>query len=264
VDIVLPTHYRPARLNSTLSGLLSQEMDEPARLLLVENGDSPVTQHRQVGKLLTALRHKGWRVEVHPCGESGIAAIKQHGMSLAESDVVVLLDNDVLFTRHDTLSRLAWVLLNYDVAVASPLAFDVDDERPVLNEYAYMYELVVPDEEGVSEGNIALGLCLAMVRKEYEQVMHLLCPELAYLEDQILVHFLKRRRGYAFLQDHIIYHAAYADDISYEFNDDEVVRFLEKKAAGCSEYEALLALRRDLKDGAEFSRPVRRLPECEI
>lgn len=262
MDIVLPSHYRPDTLCSTLTGLLSQELGESARLVLVENGDPQVTQHPQVRKLLLALRHKSWCVEVHPCAISGVAAIKQHGMSLASSNIVVLLDNDVLFTRHDTLSRLAWVLRHYDVAVASPLAFDVDNERPVLNEYAYMYGLVLPDKSGVSEGNIALGLCLAMRREDYEQVKHLLCPELPYLEDQVLVHFLKTRRGYAFLHDHIVYHVAYTEDTSYLFDDDEVVRFLEEKAARCSEYSHLLSLRRELKDGAEFSKPLRRLPEC--
>ena len=262
MDVVLPTHYRPDRLNSTLSGLLLQELHEPARLLLVENGDPPVTQHRQIGKLIAALRSKGWRVEVHPCGESGIATIKQYGMSLVDSTSAVLVDNDVVFTRHNTLLRLEWVLQNYDVAVASPLAFDVDGERPVLNEYAYMYRLVAPDEQGVSEGNIALGLCLAIVREDYECVKHLVCPELPYMEDQILVHFLKKRRGYAFLHDQIIYHVSYAGDNSYVFDDKEVVQFLEAKAADCPEYGSLLALRRDLKDGADFSKPIRRLPQC--
>ena len=259
MDIVLPTHYRPDRLNTTLSGLLLQELHEPARLLLVENGNPPVTQHRQIGKLIAALRCKGWRVEVHPYGGSGITAIKQYGMSLVDSTIAVLVDNDVVFTRNNTLLRLEWVLRNYDVAVASPLAFDVDGERPVLNEYAYMYELVVPDEQCVSEGNIALGLCLAIVRNDYESVEHLLCPELPYMEDQILVHFLKKRRGYAFLHDHIIYHVAYAGDSSYAFDDYEVVSFLEAKAADYPEYGSLLALRRDLKDGAEFTKPIRRL-----
>jgi hypothetical protein len=262
LDIVLPTHYRPDRLNTTLSGLLLQEFDTSVRLLLVENGNPPVTQHRQIDKLITALRRQNWRVEVHPCNTLGIAAIKQYGMSLVNSTIAVLLDNDVVFTRHDTLLRLEWVLHNYDVAVASPLAFDVDDERPVLNEYAYMYELTVPDEQRVSEGNIALGLCLAIVRDDYESVKHLLCPELPYMEDQILVHFLKKKRGYAFLHDHTIFHAAYAGDHSYYFDDQEVVRFLEAKTAECPEYSSLLTLRRDLKDGAEFSRPIRRLSRC--
>jgi hypothetical protein len=263
MDIVLPTNYRPDRLNSTLSGLVLQTLCEPARLLLVENGDPPVTRHHQIDKLIAVLRSKGWHIEVHPCNESGIAAIKQYGMSLVDSSIAILVDNDVVFTRHDTLLRLGWVLRNYDVAVASPLAFDIDGERPVLNEYAYMYGLVVPDEQGVSEGNIALGLCLAIVREDYECIKHLLCPGLPYLEDQILVHFLKKRRGYAFLHDHIIYHVAYAGDNSYVFDDNEVVRFLEGKATGCMEYGSLLALRRDLKDGAEFSKPIRRLPECK-
>jgi len=264
MDIVLPTHYRPDRLNSTLSGLLVQNLIGPARLLLVENGEPAVTHHHQINKLITALRYKGWYVEIHSCAESGISAIKQFGMSLVQSTIAILLDNDVIFTRHDTLSRLEWVLHHYDVAVASPLAYDVDSERTVLNEYAHLYGFVVPDDQCVSEGNVALGLCLAIVQEDYEAIKELLCPAFPYFEDQILVHFLKKRRGYAFLHDHIIYHVAYAGDTSYQFDDEEVIRLLERKTTENPEYRHLLELRRNLKDGAEFSKPIKRCSLCEI
>ena len=98
---------------------------------------------------------------------------------------------------------------------------------------------------------------------DYKAVQSLLCPDFPYLEDQILVHFLKKRRGYAYLHDHIIYHVSYAEDTNYSFDDEEVIRLLERKTAEKPEYRHLLDLRRSLKDGAEFSKPIRRRCLCE-
>ena len=73
-----------------------------------------------------------------------------------------------------------------------------------------------------------------------------------------LVHFLKEHRGYAFLHGHDVLHVSYAEDRSYVFDDDEVVRFLEAKVKESPAYSDLLCLRRQLLDGADFPKPLRK------
>jgi hypothetical protein len=256
IDVILPSGHRPHRLNTTLSGLLLQKIDSPKRLILVQNSGYQVAEDPQIQKLLRALCCVGWSVRLETSSKTSISAIKLASLELAEAPVVVLLDDDVIFTRHDTIEALRWVITEYDVAAVSPLAYDVDCERPVLNEYAFMYGLTKPDEYGVSEGNIALGLCICFVRKDYDQIRHLMCPDFPYMEDQVLVHFLKRLRGYAFMHRHILYHASYPEPSKYEFDDLAVVHYLEERNSKNAEYSHLLELRREERDGADFSKPI--------
>ena len=134
MDVIIPSHYRPERLNSTLTSLLLQDVEKCCHLMLVENGLPRVTDDRQITKLLKAFQARGWDVSIHRSDKKGIAAIKQDAMTHARDAIVILIDNDVIFTRADTLSRLAWAIGEYDIGGISPLGYDLDDERPVLND----------------------------------------------------------------------------------------------------------------------------------
>ena len=254
MDIIIPTNHRPHRLITTLSTLYTQQIDEEKRLVLVDNSREDIFSVKQIDKLLKAFRNSGWSVEQYYSKEKSISRLKKEALKKGQNNLVALIDNDILFTRPDTLTSLAKVLREYDVACVSPLGYELDDERPVLNEFAHMYDQVLFDENGVGEGNIALGFFLMMNREDYLKNRQYWCDDLPYMEDQVLVHFLKKNRGYAFL-NHAIYHIAYDEKPTYVFNDEEVIQYLEKKG---EDYSNLLKLRRERKDGAEFSKPIQR------
>ena len=254
MDIIIPSHYRPQRLVTTLTSLYLQKLPGDNRLILAANGDQDVRSVPQVQKLLAAFRRKGFVVEQTYCEEKTISKIKRKALEMANQPIVALLDNDILLTRHDTLRALEQVLHNYDVACVSPIGFELDDDRPVLNEYSHLYETIHFDAQGVGEGTIALGFLLVMNRKDVQRNMMYWCDDLPYMEDQILVHFLKKNRGYAYL-NHPVYHMAYKEAPSYEFDEDAVVRYLQTKGP---EFNDILELRMLRKDGAAFEKPIQR------
>ena len=258
MDVILPTNYRPERLNSTLSSLLLQDLNDQRTLHLVDNSRQGVVCDKQISKLLVAFRRTGWKVDYVRTQLKTISRLKLQALSLGTDACITLLDNDIVFTRADTLKSLLTVLENYDVACVSPLAYDVDSERPILNGFAYMYDSVASDENGVSEGNIALGPCLCMWREDFEAVKPQWCPDLPYMEDQVLVHFLKKRRGYAFLKTHMVLHFSYAEKPTYRFDNREVLAYLESKLMTDPTLKDLRDLRSNGRDGADFPRRVMR------
>ena len=256
MDIIIPTNYRPDRLNTTLSSLLIQNISGEKGLYLIDNGQDSILENKQIVKLIKVFKKSGWSVNYYRLSPSTISHIKHYALSLGSDEYVCLIDNDMIFTRNDTLSQLQDVLEQYDVAAVSPLAYEVDNERQVLNEYIYMYDLVKEDSYGVSEGNIALGICICLRRSEYLKIRHLMCVDFPYMEDQVLVHFLKKIKGYAFLKTHYVFHFSYADDITYVFNDKDVEKYFHEKSKKDKRYEDLYKLRLDRLDGAQFNKPV--------
>ena len=257
MDCVIPTDDRPERLACTLATLMLQDLDH-RRLYIVDNSRHEVCEHPQVRKVIQAMRLSGWKVHHLPDPSTTISGVKRRALSCGDHPMLMLLDNDVLFTRPDTAAALARVLEDYDVAVASPVAYDVDNDRPVLTPYVDAYDRYPADERGVLEGTVALGLCLAMRRSDVQAVLHYWCDDLPYMEDQVLVHFLKERRGYAYLRDHTVLHVGYADAPGYDFDDEAVVSYLEARHAADPAFGPLLELRRLLRDGADFPKPLRR------
>lgn len=241
-----------------LATLLIQDLVGPRRLYLVDNSRHDVCASAQVGKVLKAMRRTEWHIEHRRSSASSPSAIKREALNLGDAPYLVLMDNDMLFTRGDTLSALKTVLDEYDVAAASPIARDLDDDRPMLDEYAAAYDAHPVDDRGVMEGDVALGICMAMRRDDLTSALPYWIDELPYLEDQVLGHFLKRGRGYAYLRWHSVLHVGWHESPSYAFDDGDVVRCLERRAARESAYYHLLELRRQSKDGAGFSRPIRR------
>jgi len=73
------------------------------------------------------------------------------------------------------------------------------------------------------------------------------------------VHFVKRLSGYGYLRNHSVLHVGYDETPSYYFDDQEVVRYLEAMVSRDSAFGDLLALRQAERDGADFSRPIRRV-----
>lgn len=235
-----------------------QDFDAPRRVYIVDNSRHDVCTHPQVCKVLRALRHSGWHIEQCRSSAKSPSEIKREALALGDSPYLVLMDNDMLFTRADTISALKSVLDEYDVAAVSPIAWDLDDDRPMLDEHAVAYDAHPVDDCGVMEGDVALGICMAIRRDDLAGAMPYWIDELPYLEDQVLGHFLKSRRGYAYLRWHSVLHVGWPEPPSYVFDDAEVVRCLEHRASLEPAYRPLLKLRRELKDGAAFSRPVRR------
>jgi glycosyltransferase involved in cell wall biosynthesis len=256
MDCVIPTHDRPVRLACTLASLLQQQWHGPRRLFVVDNSQHDVCSSVPVKKLLQAMRHVGWEIYHQRSQARSITEVKLQALRCGDSKYLVLIDNDVLFTRPDTIAALAQVLDTYEVGAASPVAYDVDDERAVLNPYVSAYDRYPPDARGVLEGTVALGPCMALVRSEVEEVLKFWRWSLPYMEDQVLVHFLKARRGYAYLRHHILLHCGENEVPSYHFDDGEVVRHLEALVAEDSRYLPLLALRREGRDGADLPREV--------
>lgn len=250
MDIIVTSNERPLRLMATLGSLLSQERTGPWRLLLVDNSEHGLLRHHAVAHLLSAFRRAGWRAEHRRTDLQLIPQLKRYGLSLATSELVTFLDADTVFLRGDTLATMEQTIRKYDVAAVSPLAYDASDERAVLAADSYLYDLEEPDDAGVAEGLTALGLCLLLARSDVLPVMHLWCDELPYFEDQILVHFLKKRRGYAHIMRHQVMHLGVSAGASYEFDDQEILRLLAEKAAADPAYSELLTLRTAGLDGA--------------
>ncbi|HYX26797.1 MAG TPA: glycosyltransferase family A protein [Thermoanaerobaculia bacterium] len=258
MDCVIPTHDRPERLACTLVSLLQQSWDGPRRLFLVDNSRHDVCSAGPVRKALLALERTGWEVRHQRSAAASCTEIKLEALRCGRSPHLVLIDNDVLFTRGDTIAALDRALTAYDVGAASPVAYDIDGERAVLTPYVAAYDRHPPDACGVLEGTVALGACLAFVRADVEEVLAFWRWRLSYMEDQVLVHFLKARRGYAFLRHHTVLHWGESEAPSYEFDDLQVVRHLEDLAAEDPRFGPLLELRRELRDGADFPKAVSR------
>ena len=73
----------------------------------------------------------------------------------------------------------------YDIAAVSPVAYDVDEERPVLEPYTGAYDKYPPNEDGLMEATVALGPCLAMNRADVDEVLSFLTWDLPYRQSRI-------------------------------------------------------------------------------
>jgi len=256
VDCVIPTNDRPVRLASLLASILPQQWNGARRLFLVDNSTHDVCAHPPVSKMLVALERCGWTVEHRRSTATSCTEIKIEALHCGSDRHVVLIDNDILFTRPDTIAALDEALTRYDVAAASPVAYDLDGDRAVLTPYIDAYDRHAPDADGIVEGTVAIGACMAFVRDDLDVVLAGWTWRLPYMEDQVLAHFLKQRRGYAYVRQHMVLHWGENETPSYRFDDDEVVRHLEELNAVDGRWAALLDLRRALRDGADFPKRI--------
>lgn len=256
MDCVIPTNDRPSRLACTLSTLLLQQGCEPRRLYLVDNSERGVCEAIEVKKAIRALQYAGWDV-VHRRSEArSITAIKMEALRCGNDPYLVLIDNDILFLRSDTVASLEAALDRYQLSAVSPVAFDLDEDRAVLGPYIDAYDRYPPNRDGLLEATVALGTCIAMNRRDVEEVLSFFRWELPYMEDQAIAHFLKQKNGYAYLRDHAVLHCGYKEQPSYVFDDLEVVQYLETLCAQEDRYCELLELRRACRDGADFPRGI--------
>ena len=253
MDIIITTNYRPNRLLTVLSTLFLQNLSDEKRLVILDNSRKNICSIKQIDKILKAFKKHNWEVEIYYSNETSISKLKKEALDKSKDEYIALIDNDIMFTRHDTLEKLKNVLINYEVACVSPLGYELDDEHPILNEYAHLYNEVLYDENGVGEGIVALGCFLVIRRSEYLKIEKFYCNDFPYMEDQILVHFLKKNKGYAYLKNHIIYHIGYSEKPTYRFDEEYVIKYLESKDEN---YKELLKLRIKRKDGAQFSKPI--------
>lgn len=256
MDVIIPTDYRPNRLISTLSSLITQNMPEKSnRLVMVNNGEPDVFKYPHFLKLLQSFKRLNWEIELVYSKYNSISQHKYFALSHIKSENVALLDCDILFTNSDTLSDLSAALDEYQIAAISPLGYEVDEEKPVLNEYAHLYSETEVDSNGICDGLVALGFFIVFKKADFDTVSKFWCHDLPYMEDQILIHFMKKHKGYAYHTKHVVYHLSYKEDMCYVFDDDEVVRYLSGKG---QEYYDLLQLRKAEKDGAHFIKSVKK------
>lgn len=253
MDIIIPTNYRPHRLITTLTSLYLQKLNGKNNLILVTNGKKNVLKIKQIKKLIKAFKRKGYTVTCKTTKQKSISRIKKYALKFAKQETIVLMDNDILFTRCDTLKTLEKILKIYDIGCISPLGYELDNEHPVLNDFKHRYNSVKYDVNGVGEGKIALGFLLVIKRSDLKKNIKYWCNDLPYMEDQILVHFLKKNHGYAYLKNHMVYHIAYREKPKYVFNNIEIINYLGKKGP---EFKDLLNLRKKHKDGADFDKGV--------
>ncbi len=261
MDVIIVSNNRPQRLAATLGTVLIQSVNEDKRLILIDNSMGVIVQSKPISKLLEAFKLEGWEVSVRETDLKTISQVKHYAYQQGNDEIVIAIDNDVLFVRHDTLASMAWALRHYEIGAVSPLAYDIDNERPILGNDQHYYHESTPDENGVAEGLTALGLCLGFRRCDLDYAMRYWCLDFPYLEDQIIVHFIKRRRGYAHLHRHIIYHVSIDEQPSYVFCDEIILAYLEEKAKHSAEYMDILHLRQQGEDAAAFAKAVVRNEE---
>jgi hypothetical protein len=205
------------------------------------------------------FRKTGWQIRVIETSLSTISQVKHFAYSQGESEYMVCLDNDILFTDPFTIQSIIDTLKNYQIAAVSPIAYDIDDEHPILKHDQHYFCEVIPDENGVSEGLTALGLCLGICRSDLKKVIKYWCLDFPYMEDQIIVHFLKKLKGYAHIHNHVIYHISLKEDPSYFFNNEEVINYLRKLSKNNREYLDILSLRIKNQDSCSFRKEVQRI-----
>jgi len=263
MDVIIASHDRPQRLAATLGSLISQEVSEKLHLFIVDSSCEGLLRHKPLEKILKVFETRGWTITIDRTTLRTISEIKYFALQQGQDEHLVAIDNDVLFTRSDTLQAILEVLTYYDVAAVSPIAFDADDERPILKNDEYLYYVSQPDGNGVAEGLAALGLCIGMNRTDLQSVIHFWCCDFPYMEDQVLIHFLKKRRGYAHLHSHVVYHLSVNETPSYVFDKEEVLKYFSDRALYEKEFREIVDLRKQDLDAAAFRKPLERRVACD-
>jgi hypothetical protein len=258
MDCIVPTNHRPQRLACMLATLLTQQIEGERRLFLVDNSSGGIGRDHGVRKMLAAFRASGWEVEHRISSARSVTEIKVEALGCGTDPYLALIDNDILFTRGDTLQALRNILDLYDVAIASPTAFDLDLDRPICVNCEPNYDRQVPDENGVVESVVSFGTCMVMRREEMEPVIRSWRWRLPYLEDQVLAHFLKRNRGYACLRTHSLLHWGETETPTYMFHFDDVIGHIRELLADDPQWQLFLDLQLADKDGVDFPKSVER------
>jgi hypothetical protein len=259
MDCVVPTNFRPARLACMLSTLLTQQLDEERRLYLIDNSGVDIRGEQAVRKTLTALQARGWDVHYRSSDARSVTGIKLEALRCGSDATLALIDNDIHFSRGDTLQALRNVLADYDVSVASPVAHDLDGDRPLCVHCEPSYDRYEPDANGVVESTTSFGTCMVLRRDDVEEVLREWRWRLPYLEDQVLGYFLKHRRGYACLRTHAILHWGESETPTYEFRFDEVIAHVRELLALDPRWQLFLELQLADRDAVDFpKKPERR------
>lgn len=258
MDCVVPTNHRPERLACMLATLLTQQIDDERRLYLVDNSGGDIRDVRVVRKVLTALQRAGWHIEHRRSGARSVTEIKLEALRTGTAPRFALIDNDILFTRGDTLQALLRVLDGYDVAIASPVAYDLDDDRPICVYCEPGYDRYAPDANGVVESTTSFGTCMVMRRDDVEAVLREWRWQLPYLEDQVLAYFLKHRRGYACLRTHSVLHWGESEAPTYEFRFDDVIGHVRELLRDDPRWQLFLELQLANRDAVDFPKKVER------
>ena len=256
MDVVIPTCGRIERLIVTITSLINQQMDCDRRLILLGNNGFDPHENWTIRALLSAARIKGWITQIHTTKATSISSIKLKALTIACQSPSMLLDEDVFLASQDTLSRLLRAVTYYDADAASPIGFELDDEHPMLNECASSYSLSDMHSDGCSSGHMAVGCCLLFTSVGREIALQKWCAELPYMEDQLIVHFIKRHSNYVLCHDVPIIHLGKNTDSLYCFDNRSVINFLTDKVRNDETFRQLLKLRECELDGADFHKPL--------
>lgn len=258
MDIVIPTCGRELRLSATLSSIAAQLEGLFGRITILCNNGFSVSSSSVLRKILRAIEASGWTVDVAETRANTISTIKQEAIALSTDDLLMLVDEDVLFLKPGTVTALARGLEILSADAISPIGFEVDDDRPILNDFAVEYGCCEFKEGVYTEGRVALGMCILMTAAGREVALKHWCTDLPYMEDQIILHFIKKASNYLWCHSHPVVHLSSYEDQAYIFDDSEVVRYLETLCIERPEYGHLLELRRTASDGVAFRKVVTR------
>jgi hypothetical protein len=224
--------------------------------LVCNNGFRPEWHHPAVELLKAYSRTRHVTYSLHFISERSISTIKYKCLCISRARFVVLLDEDTVLLKAKTLSNMRKGVQRYNADAISPLGFEVDKAKPVLNEFATYYKRTQRnDADKYFEGRIALGMCMGLTAKGRKIALTYWLRGLPYLEDQVIAHFVKRYSNYLYCSDPVV-HLASSSDKAYVCDDDEVTRYLQKLAVTDPDYEQLYCLRKAHRDGAQFRKPV--------
>lgn len=131
VDVLIPTHRRPAALAVTLAGLTAQSTP-PARVVVSDDGDGSSVEAAEVRAMARVLGMGRREVELVRHRSTGLAEHRQSLLDRARSPYALFLDDDVWLAPHAlrhlvaAITREGCGLVGYGLVGATHL----DDERP--------------------------------------------------------------------------------------------------------------------------------------
>lgn len=119
VSIVVPTFRRPDALRETLAALL--DLDYPRdryEVIVIDDGGEPVTT-----PIIDDLRAKGLRVSLEAQEQLGAARARNRGARLAEGELLIFCDDDMIVEPSHLRSHLATRRRHGDVVVSGKWEF---------------------------------------------------------------------------------------------------------------------------------------------
>lgn len=96
IDVLIPTYERPAALALTLTSLAFKAR-MPARIIVADQSQRPVSEHDEVQAVAALLRQRGCEVAMlRNLPRRGLAHQRQFLLDASSSERAMFLDDDVI------------------------------------------------------------------------------------------------------------------------------------------------------------------------